>query len=150
MKKTLCILIVSLFVLSVTAPISVFAASSIPEEIATQANCSHSNYTSEYYYSYIYMNDNSHEAYRTERRQCNNCSDIFYTGKPEPLPLEAHSGSVSYIRSVHVGNYSGHYYVYGGTCVKCNHYYEEKRTASCRSEVCIDPYSLRNSEYMAK
>ncbi|MGM9668615.1 MAG: hypothetical protein ACI3VZ_02540 [Faecousia sp.] len=145
MKKTFYILAALLLVLTVTVPICASAASANPGEIVPQANCSHSSYTSSYYYSYVYMDSHYHEVYRTERRQCNNssCRDIFYIGNPEALPLEAHIVSKSYIKSVHLGDISGHYYLYGGTCGRCKEWVEEKRPAYCRNGMCIDPYSLK-------
>ena len=98
----------------------------------------HSNYVSSYYYTYIHMDNDYHEVYRTERRRCNACNDIFYIGNPEALPLEMHTGSLYYVRSVHVGLPATHYYVNGGTCELCHEYFERTHKAYCTSAGCVE------------
>lgn len=142
MKKSFCTILV--LILTIMAPISVFAATG-SEEVEPCA-CSHSSYTSTYYYSYIHMDNDYHEVYRTERRQCNTCKDYFYTGNPEALPLERHSGSLSFIRSVHDGPPATHYYVNGGVCNYCHGYYETTTRAYCTSAGCVEVNSIVEHE----
>ena len=137
MKKLFCIILVSIFSLATISPISVFAVTEIGGEVAPCA-CSHSNYVSSYYYTYIHMDNDYHEVYRTERRRCNACNDIFYIGNPEALPLEMHTGSLYYVRSVHVGLPAAHYYVNGGTCELCHEYFERTHKAYCTSAGCVE------------
>lgn len=145
MKRTFSICILWVLILAIIVPMSAFAAPATPEEIAPQASCPHTSYTTTYTYTYISLNNTYHEIYRTEKRQCKTCKDVFYVGNPQPLPLEEHNcGSFGYLRSVHVGDYTGHYYVYGATCVKCKGLCEQIRPAACRKNQCIDPQSLRN------
>lgn len=150
MKKTFSICILWVLILALTVPMSAFAAPAATEEIAPQASCSHTSYTTTYAYTYVYMNDNYHEVYRTEKRQCKSCKDVFYVGNPMPMPLEEHSGSLTYQYSVHVGDFTDHYYMYSGYCPQCKEVYEERRDAACRKGNCVDPQSLRKPVYLVK
>lgn len=145
MKKTFSICILWVLILALTVPMSAFAAPAATEEIAPQASCSHTSYTTTYAYTYVYMNDNYHEVYRTEKRLCKICKDVFYVGNPIPMSVEEHDcPPFKYLRSVHVGDYTGHYYVYGTTCRICKASFEQEQHAACRKNQCIDPQSLRN------
>lgn len=143
MKKILCILMSLVLAFALFAPISATAAE-IPADgqVAPLASCNHSSYTTSYYYSYIFMDNTYHEVYRTERRTCNNpnCGDVFYTGNPQMLSLEKHTCTLSFEKSVHLGDPSGHYYLYSGKCTVCKTRVERIVPSACTPGNCIDPY----------
>ena len=149
MKKVFFILMSLVLALSLVTPISAVAAG-VGEESMAFSSCSHSSYTSSYYYTYIYMDNDYHEAFKTERRRCNNCNDVFYTGNPQPLALQKHTCTLTYVKSVHVGSPSQHYHLYSGICTVCHERVESKTPAMCNTGNCIDPYALGELEHHLK
>lgn len=139
MKKTVRILITVTLLLALALPV---LAAAPQTDADTQASCSHTSYTTSYIYSYVFSDYTYHEVYRTERRTCKSCNSVFYTGNPEQLRLAAHSGTLTFIKGDHVGDYSNHVHIYGGYCTICNEWYEEHRKSGCTSYRCIDPMSL--------
>lgn len=139
MKKTVSILIAIALLLALALPV---LAATPQTDADTQASCSHSSYTTSYIYSYVFSGYTYHEVYRTERRTCKSCNSIFYTGNPEALRSEKHSGTPTYVKSEHVGDYTQHYYIYGTTCTVCKTWYEQHKPAYCTAVQCIDPYAL--------
>ena len=138
MKKTILRLSAILLAFALLAPFAALAAAA-PPVAAPQAGCAHSSYTSSYYYSYIPLNDTYHEVYRTERRRCNSCNDIFYVGNPVALPLAEHSipESWTYSYEDHSGDPASHYVVYVMKCPMCGLKVGEKTSSTfCRNNYC--------------
>ncbi len=144
MKKFLSVLLAFVLAVTIMAPSYVFAAAG--NEAAKPNACSHSSYTESYYTTYTPLDNEYHEVYRTPRRRCNICGDVFWVGNPIPLPLEKHSGDTHYVRSDHEGPYWEHRYVHGGTCEICDGYYEIRLKTRCTKVACVEVYSINEHE----
>lgn len=137
MKKTVLRLSAILLAFALLAPFAALAAAA-PPVAAPQAGCAHSSYTSSYYYSYIALNDTYHEVYRTERRRCNSCNDIFYVGNPVALSMAEHDepSPKTYSHEVHTGDPESHYAVFYGPCPICGGQAKVTEETHCRDNYC--------------
>lgn len=138
MKKTILRLSAILLAFALLAPFAALAAAAPPVAAAPQAGCAHADYTSIYYYTYAHLNDTYHEVYRTERRRCNSCNDIFYVGNPEPRPLAEHDepSPKTYSHEVHTGDPESHYAVFYGPCPICEGQAKVTEETHCRDNYC--------------
>lgn len=140
MKKLLCTILVFVCIFTIIAPISASATTGSAE--LEPCACTHSKYTTSYYYTYIHMDSTYHEVYCSERRICDSCNSVFYVGSPVSTALEKHTGSsMRWVRSVHEGLPPEHYYVYGGTCTVCHGYCEKTQQANCTKAACVEVFS---------
>lgn len=150
MKKLLSLLILFSLVTSFFIPAAVFAAgANEPESVdSPQANCTHTEYgyTKSYYYSYTRLNGSYHEVYKTEKRTCKNCQIVYYTGSPEALPMEKHSGTFKVDKNVHIGDPSTHYYTKTGTCYICRGRAEFQYSTGCTASRCNEIASVGRPE----
>lgn len=137
MKKILTLVLAVVMIMAMAVP--TFAAETGNVEPA--ATCTHSGARrTETQITYISNNDSTHNKYRTYVYYCGSCG--AYLGNSGATLLDSYThtyGAKTYVSSSHVGNYTGHYYVYGKTCTLCEHYFTWKEDAACTAHYCVDP-----------
>lgn len=73
---------------------------------------------------------------------CDLCKYITnYVENFSRMEKHTHKGG-TYQKSVHVGKYWNHYYIYAGTCDKCYDAITWNEDGGCTADACVDPMCL--------
>lgn len=137
MKKIFILFLVVVTIMAITVP--AFAVETA--DAAPAASCTHSGTpTSEMQLTYVYKNNSVHNKYRTYVYYCRSCGVCLGSSNATLVGSYDHTFEPDrYIESYHLGDYTGHYYIYGRTCRFCEYTYTWRVNAACTKSHCVDP-----------
>ncbi len=137
MKKILTLVLAVVMIMAIAVP--AFAVGTANAEPA--ASCTHSGTPrTETQIAYICRNGAVHDKYRTYVYYCRSCGVCLGNSGAERLGSYDHAfGAERYVESYHLGDYTGHYYIYAKTCGLCDYTVTRRVNAVCTAHYCVDP-----------
>lgn len=139
MRRKISLVVAMLLILSL-ATITAFAAET--EEAGTQAICTHSAGTIAHNETKYQStgSDTEHDICTIIVSCCKSCGAVISRSDPIVVGAAKHIfGAETFARGVHLGDYTGHYYVYKKTCSDCGKSVERNYPGCCTPKLCIDP-----------